>query len=293
MPDGGQAVRGSADRIMSRITAIADPDDPRIAAYVGVRERDLVGHGRRFIAEGEIVLRVLLERSRFPVESIFILDTRLPRLAPLLANAPETVPIYAAGRTVMDRVVGFPIHRGVLAVGQCGAELSARELLAAVGSCALVVGLVGIANHDNVGGVFRNAAAFGVDAVLLDETSCDPLYRKAIRVSTGASLSVPFARGGSAESLLQELERAGCETIALSPQGVEILRDIAFGSRTALLFGAEGHGLPTDILSRLRSARVAMAPRFDSLNVATASGIALYEASFARLNGRPAPRAGA
>ena len=187
----------------------------------------------------------------------------------------------------MDRVVGFPIHRGVLAVGQRGAETSPAELLAGLGPRALVVGLVGLANHDNVGGVFRNAAAFAADAVLLDETTCDPLYRKAIRVSAGASLLVPFARASSAGALVDALDAAGYETVALSPSGRETLREIAFGDRTALVFGAEGRGLPADILARTRSVRVPMAPGCDSLNVATASGIALYEA---RLTGGRLPK---
>lgn len=288
-PDGdnesSQARAG--DGVMSRVIPIDDADDPRIAAYVNVRERDLVGRGGRFIAEGEIVLRALVG-SRFATESVFLLDTRLARLAPLLEALPD-VPVYTAERAVMDRVVGFPIHRGVLAVGQRGAETSPENLLAGLGPRALVVGLVGLANHDNVGGVFRNAAAFGADAVLLDDTSCDPLYRKAIRVSAGASLAVPFARGGPAHGLVEELTAAGFETVALSPRGRESLREITFGERTALLFGAEGHGLPDAILSRTRSARVPMAPGFDSLNVATASGIALYEASFAGSIRRPAP----
>jgi tRNA G18 (ribose-2'-O)-methylase SpoU len=269
---------------MSRITVIDDAGDPRIAPYVSLRERDLVGHGERFIAEGEIVLRVLLGGSRFAVESVFILETRLPQLAPLIAQVPEPVPIYSAGRAVMDRVVGFPIHRGVLAVGQRGAEVTTGELLVGLRPCALVVGLVGISNHDNMGGLFRNAAAFGADAVLLDETSCDPLYRKAIRVSAGASLCVPFARSRSADVLLWELAGAGCETLALSPSGHETLRNVTWGARTALLFGTEKHGLPAGVLSRTRSVRVPMAAGFDSLNVATASGIALYEAHLARLN---------
>jgi tRNA G18 (ribose-2'-O)-methylase SpoU len=187
----------------------------------------------------------------------------------------------------MNRVVGFPIHRGVLAVGRRGTQVSPRELLAGLGPRALVVGLIGIANHDNVGGIVRNAAAFGADAALLDATSCDPLYRKAIRVSAGASLRVPFARGGLASDLLRELAAAGYEVLALSPGGRESLREIAFGARTALLLGAEGHGLPPAILSGTRSVRVPMAPGFDSLNVATASGIALYEACSARLASRP------
>jgi tRNA G18 (ribose-2'-O)-methylase SpoU len=273
---------------VSRVTRIDDADDPRIAAYVNLRERDLVGHGRGFVAEGEIVLRVLLTRSRFPVESVLVLDTRLPQLASLIAEVPEAVPVYAAARMLLDRVAGFPIHRGVLALGRRGPEVSAAEHLARLGSPALVVGLIGLSNHDNVGGVFRNAAAFGADAVLLDQTSCDPLYRKAIRVSAGASLSVPFARGGTEESLLATLTAAGFETLALSPSGRETFRDMVPRPRTALLFGSEKHGLPTTLLSRTRTVRVPMAPGFDSLNVATTSGIALYEAHLARLASRPA-----
>jgi tRNA G18 (ribose-2'-O)-methylase SpoU len=262
------------------IERIADADDPRVASYLGIRERDLVGRGGRFIAEGEIVLRALL-RSRFAIESVFLLDTRLPRLAALFEGLPDAVPVYIAERAIMDRVVGFPIHRGVLAMGRRGAEPSPQDVLAGVGPRALVVGLVGLANHDNVGGVFRNAAAFAADAVLMDGTTCDPLYRKAVRVSAGASLLVPFARAGSAGALVDVLDAAGYETVALSPSGAETFGEIAFGDRTALLLGAEGQGLPADILSRMRTARVPMAPGCDSLNVATASGIALYEARLA------------
>jgi tRNA G18 (ribose-2'-O)-methylase SpoU len=245
---------------------------------VAVRERDLVGRGRRFVAEGELILRLLLSQSRFRIESIFILDSRLARLAPLLAGLSEEVPVYVAERPVMDEVVGFPIHRGVLAIGQQGPELSHRGLLSGLPRKSVVAGLVGISNHDNVGGIFRNAAAFGADAVLLDETSCDPLYRKAIRVSAGASLKVPFAPGGAAEEMLEELAAAAYDIVGLSPSGRETLDEITLGPRTALLFGAEGDGLPPNILSRTRSVRVPMAPGFDSLNVATASGIALYKA---------------
>jgi 4,5-dihydroxyphthalate decarboxylase len=263
---------------MSRVVHVHDADDPRIAAYVGMRERDLVGHGRKFVAEGELVLRMLLSQSRFPIESVFVLDSRLPKLSPVLAGLPDAIPIYCAERPVMDRVVGFPIHRGVLAIGRRGPEPSHGELLSGMARKGVVVGLIGVSNHDNVGGIFRNAAAFGADAVLLDATSCDPLYRKAIRVSTGASLKVPFARGGSADEMLRELAAAAYDIVGLSPGGRETLDGMTFGPRTALLFGAEGEGLPPDILPRARSIRVPMAPGFDSLNVATVSGIVLYKA---------------
>jgi tRNA G18 (ribose-2'-O)-methylase SpoU len=127
-----------------------------------------------------------------------------------------------------------------------------------------------------MGGLFRNAAAFGAHAVLLDETCCDPLYRKAIRVSVGAVLTVPFAVGGQAAAMADLLTAAGCELVALSPSGAEDLRELAPRDRTAVLFGAEGPGLPDAILSRAQTVRIAMAGGFDSLNVATTSGIVLH-----------------
>lgn len=262
---------------MERVTQIEDPADPRIEAYLNVRERDLVGRERRFVAEGEVVLRMLVSSSRLAIESVFILANRLPRLAPLLATLPDAVPVYAAPRQVMDRVVGFPIHRGVLAIGHRGPERPASEILMSSKATGLVVGVIGISNHDNVGGIFRNAAAFGADAILLDASSCDPLYRKAIRVSAGASLTVPFARARTAEELVHELSAAAYSIVALSPSGGETLDEIALGPRTALLFGEEGKGLPPSILACTSAVRIPMTAGFDSLNVATASGIALYE----------------
>ena len=144
------------------------------------------------------------------------------------------------------------------------------------GKRALVVGLIGIANHDNMGGLFRNAAAFGADAVLLDAGCCDPLYRKAIRVSVGAALRVPFSRLAAGEDMPAILAAAGFETLALSPAGAQPLRDIARAPRTAVLFGAEGAGLPAELLARTRTISIRMSPGWDSLNVAAASAIVLH-----------------
>ncbi|MGV6873015.1 TrmH family RNA methyltransferase [Pseudochelatococcus sp. B33] len=251
-------------------------DDPRIEAYVNIRERDLVGRGGRFIAEGETVLAVLLRQKLHAVESLFVLDRRLPLIGHLLASLPGDVPLYTASREVMDAVAGFPIHRGVLALGRRGELGEASAFLARLPERALVVGLVGLANHDNVGGIFRNAAAFGADAVLLDETSCDPLYRKAIRVSVGGALCVPFFRAASAHALVDLLEGAGFTVLGLSPRGEETLSRLAPPRRAALLLGTEGPGLPDDVLARCRTVSIPMHGTFDSLNVATTSGIALH-----------------
>ena len=261
---------------------IDDPNDSRIELYRDVRERDLVGRGERFIAEGEVVLRVLLTLSHMSVESILLAEQRVSRINSLLDNLPAGTPVYVASQAVMDGIVGFPIHRGILAVGRRREKPSMEALLAGLPPQALVVGLIGLANHDNVGGIFRNAAGFGVDALLLDPSTCDPLYRKAIRVSVGGSLIVPFVRAESSGAMLMALTAAGFDIIALSPAGSQRLADIKPTGRTALLLGAEGAGLPPEVLRGSRTARIDMAGGFDSLNVATTSGIALYQLATSR-----------
>lgn len=255
---------------------IEDPADPRIEAYLDIRERDLKGRGGRFVVEGEVVLQTALKLGRFAIESILIGENRVEPLADLLAGVPTSIPVYVATRAVLDRIAGFPMHRGILAIGLRGEPASPGSLLAGMPENALVVGLSGIANHDNMGGIFRNSAAFGVDGVLIDAASCDPLYRKAIRVSAGAALVTPFAQGGDIAMLCDALLTRGFEVLATSPAGRETLRDIAPQGRQAVLFGAEGPGLPEGILSRLRSVRLDMRGGFDSLNVATTSGIVLH-----------------
>ena len=254
---------------------VDDPADPRLSDYLQVRERDLTGRGGRFIAEGAVVLEKLVAAGRHPVRSVLVAQNRLAGLAPRIAGLAPQVPVYVAGQAVMDAAVGFQIHRGVLAVGE-RAELSADALLASLPREALVVGLFGIANHDNMGGLFRNAAAFGADAVLLDGQCCDPLYRKAIRVSVGAALTTPFARIGEAVELARALAGRGFELIALSPAGEQRLSDLAPAPRQAALFGAEGPGLAPAVMALSRTVAIPMAGGFDSLNVATTSGIVLH-----------------
>lgn len=259
-----------------RLIPIADPGDPRIAAYRDIRERDLVGREGRFVAEGKVVLAALFAGGRFDAESVLVLENRLGGLAGTLDAAPAGLPVYVAPAAVMDAVAGFPMHRGILAIGRRRAPDTLDGLLESLPRRATLVVLVGLANHDNVGAIFRNAAAFGADAVLLDETSCDPLYRKAIRVSVGAALKVPFVREGDAAALLAAVRRHGFETVALSPAGREDIAAIERPRRVALVLGTEGTGLPAALLAGLRTARINMTPGFDSLNVAAASAIALH-----------------
>lgn len=270
-------------RHLPAIIHITDPDDPRIEAYRDVRERDLVGRQGLFIAEGEVVVRRLVAAPLHETLSLLVTEKRLAGLADAIGALPADTRIYAAGQTVMDRIVGFPIHRGILALGRPRATPSAETLLQTLsgrGDCALVVVLVGLANHDNVGGVFRNAAAFGAGAVILDAECCDPLYRKATRVSVGATLVTPFARLAPGADPLTPLEAAGFEAIALTPDGETPLAEAPRPKRAALILGPEGPGLDPALAARCRSVRIEMADGLDSLNVATASGIALHYFAF-------------
>ncbi|QIH74242.1 RNA methyltransferase [Brevundimonas mediterranea] len=159
-----------------------------------------------------------------------------------------------------------------------------EHLLAAVADEDVFVIASGIGNHDNMGGVFRNAAAFGARAVLLDETCCDPFYRKAIRVSVGAVLRSPFTVGGSAEDLVAAMQTAGVEVLALTPSATLRLADYRPQGPVALMVGSEGPGLPRVVIDRCRAVGVPMAGGFDSLNVAVTSALALHHVT----SGRPA-----
>jgi len=261
---------------------IDDPDDPRIAAFRDIRERDLVGRGGGFIAEGEVVLRAAARSTLHRLDRLLVAEKRLAALADVIEALPDDVPVYTASQAVLDRIVGFPIHRGILGHGRRAADVAPEALLAQAPADAPVLALFGIGNHDNIGGIFRNAAAFGAAAVLMDAGCCDPLYRKAIRVSVGACLLVPFARFAPGEDPIDRLVAHGYAPIGLSPSGSTPLWRLEPPARAALLLGSEGPGLDPALLSRSRTVAIPMAHSFDSLNVATTSGIALHHLVFAR-----------
>ncbi|WP_373006033.1 TrmH family RNA methyltransferase [Hyphomonas sp.] len=266
---------------------------------MSIREKDLTsGHGARFIVEGKVTLETLLRRSRFKVESLFLCETRLEPLADILEHLPDDVPVYVAPQDVMDAVAGFPMHRGVLACGvkgDSGAILSEVEgrARAARGPSfdvaqdeplpSTILLLSDLSNHDNVGACFRNAAAFGADAVLLDGQCCDPLYRKAIRVSSGSSLWLPFAHGGTGAEMVQAARDAGYTVWALTPrEDAALITSLPMPDKLAILLGAEGPGLPDDLIAAAVPVRIPMSAGFDSVNVATAGAIALAHAFAAR-----------
>jgi tRNA G18 (ribose-2'-O)-methylase SpoU len=261
---------------------VTDFDDPRLDDYRNLKDATLAGTRGRFIVEGRGTLRVLLSRSRYRPDSILLNERSFAALEADLANFEPACPIYVGDQPLLDRIVGFPIHRGCLA--SCGRgdledplELARRVQGEEV--APRIVVLEGLTNLDNVGLIFRNAMALGARAVLLCSRSCDPLYRKAIRTSMGGSLCVPFARAEDLPELLSRLGEMGFEVLAFDPgePGVEIRSlDASRLGPTALLFGTEGPGLSAQALAAAdRRVRIGMEEGVDSLNVAVSAGIAL------------------
>lgn len=256
---------------------VSDPFDPGISAFRDVKERDLTGRQGLFVAEGEVVLRVLASSaSRCAPVAVLIAEKRLEALRDALEQLPEGTPVFLAPQPVLDAIAGFHLHRGILALGRKPEPLGLEGWLDALPDQAVLVGACGIGNHDNMGGLFRNAAAFGAAGLLLDETCCDPFYRKAIRVSVGAVLRTPFVEGAPAAVMVAALQARGFEVLALTPSAAETLAQLKPAPRTAILLGSEGPGLPADVIARCRGLAIRMSGGFDSLNVATTSAVALH-----------------
>ena len=237
-------------------------DDPRLDPYRSLRGRP---HGdATFVVEGITTLRQARDAG-VHLRSALVLPGRAEELADL------DIPVFVADRDVLESIVGFDVHRGVLALADRPPDRDADSLLQ---RASRVLVIDGITDTENMGALFRNAAAFGVDAVVLDELSCDPLLRRCVRVSVGTVLRVPFARNAAWPVRLLV---HGIPVLALTPSGETRLGDVVASERFALAVGAEGTGLSAEILDSADvRVRIPMAPGVDSLNVATAAAVALY-----------------
>jgi tRNA G18 (ribose-2'-O)-methylase SpoU len=252
-----------------------DAADPRLEPYrrvgdrVWLRERDL------FVAEGRLVVGRLLALGRFDVESVVLTPSALAAMQHVVTLIEADV--YVCDPTALRTVTGFNFHRGCLALARRPPALAVEHLLGA----PRLVALEAVGNPDNIGGVFRTAAALGAGGVLLDPTSGDPFYRKAIRTSMAATLTVPWVRLDRWPRALHTFQSAGFSLVALTPHAPSIsVSELSSGlrgsDRIVLLLGAEGSGLTEGAL-QLADARVRIPidAAVDSLNVAVAAGIAL------------------
>lgn len=267
-----------------QLTPVESLEDPRLADYRNVRDPELLKRSDLFMCEGRLGVRHLLDGGRYVPRSVFVTQTALDALSDAWPKLPRCTPIYLGSQALLNQVVGFNLHRGCLAAVARGAALESACVLAGCDAARAALLLVEVSNPDNVGGIFRSAAAFGAGAVWLTPGCADPLYRKATRVSMGGTLSIPFARVAQGVAAIGELRDAGRTVVALTPDPrAESIDDVSrrlVGEPVALAFGAEDAGLPPDALAAADvRCRIPLAEGVDSLNVATAAGIALHRFS--------------
>jgi tRNA G18 (ribose-2'-O)-methylase SpoU len=261
-----------------RWTIVEHAHDPRLGLYHHLTDADArrsleSAHGI-FVAEGTAVIRRLLG-SRYRVRSLLLLPSRAEELAPDLAGC--AAPVFVAERSVLAQVAGFDVHRGALAIADRGPLAEPTTLLA--GSRTIAI-LEGLNDHENLGAVARSASALGVDAMLLDPTCADPLYRRAVRVSMGEVLFLPWTRLTPWPSGLAQVRAAGFTLVALTPaldaEPLEAVLDVVRGP-IALILGAEGPGLsPAARQAADHHGRIPIAAGVDSLNVGHAAAIAFH-----------------
>ena len=270
---------------------IDDQDDPRIAMFRDVRDKDLRGRDRQFMAESDLVIRRLL-RTPEKLAAILCSDAKFESLRPALHDAASVMhtrdqqlaPVYIAPLPLMVDIAGFHIHRGVLAAGhrpwpgELTIEYALKDVLKR-DHFRLVIA-EGVMGVDNMGTLFRNAAGFGVDAIILDPTSCDPLYRKAIRVSMGHVLSIPWAIARDWPSDLNRLKEEWGVTVVAAECGADAVpvSSVQWPARSAVLMGGEHHGVRSETLARCDViAEIPMQGSVPSLNVSIANAIFLHE----------------
>jgi tRNA G18 (ribose-2'-O)-methylase SpoU len=256
------------------VIEVSDAADPRLDDFRDLMDADVRPDRRGIvIAEGVNVVQRLAS-SDYPMRAVVGVPDRVVALASTL---PPTVPAYAVDKWTLSDVVGFRVTRGVLASATRPEPRDAATLLRSARHVAV---LESLNDFENLGALFRNAAAFGIDAVLLDPTCADPLYRRSVRVSMGHVLRVPFAvLPGAWPDSLGLVHDAGLALLAMTPVGrATPIRDLDVPERWAVLLGAEGHGLSAAAMGAAdRLVRIPMADGVDSLNVATAAAVAFAQ----------------
>ena len=268
--------------VTANVSVVSSIDDAQVDVYRNIRDADLRGRSHLCMVESEMVVRRLLESS-WDIHSLFLSPQKYERMASVI---PSTVQVFVADVTVMSEITGFHIHRGVLAAvhrltpKQQNASLSNLIVKLQKKSTVSLLLAEGVTNVDNIGALFRNAAAFGVDGLVFDHACCDPLYRKAIRVSMGHAFSLPWAIACDWISDLKRLQEElgiqliGCETGKFAVPMWEVQPAKSF----ALIMGEEKSGLSSSTMQQCDViAEIPMNAKVPSLNVAVASAVGLYE----------------
>lgn len=270
---------------MLEFHAIDSFDLPELAPYRTMRRHHAHRARRIFVAEGVKIVRLLLE-SDLGVESVVLSDQWLGAFRDLLERRPERrLPVYLAEKKVVERLTGFSMFQGVLAVGQMPPEPSLAELLAQPAP-RLFVAVDGLANAENIGAVVRCCGAFGAQGLLVGENASSPYLRRSVRSGMGIVFRLPVIESDDLVAALRGVHEAGVRVIAAHPRPTSTrLSQANLAEDCCLVFGSEGDGLREEVLAACdETVAVPMPAGVDSLNVSHAAAVFLYEA--ARQRGR-------
>jgi tRNA G18 (ribose-2'-O)-methylase SpoU len=280
---------------MFRVEKISSFDSPELRPYATMRRPLEQEREGIFVAEGVKVVQRLLE-SKFTVVSVVLPEKWLDDFRPLLAARPETVTVYLAEKKLLETLTGFSMFQGVLAVGKIPPPVSLEEILSKNQKPWLFVAVDGLTNAENLGALVRNCVAFGVQALIVGETSNSPFLRRAVRNSMGTIFQLPVIElaklglrhkfttkphttNSTLSACLRELRSRGVRCIAAHPHtDKKVLSSADFSGDGCLVFGSEGDGITPAVLESCDEAvAIPMPPTVDSLNVGAAAAVFLYE----------------
>ncbi len=262
------------------VEAITTLERPDLAPYRTMRMQEEHWRQRIFVAEGEKVVRRLLE-SDLAVVSVLVPEKWFRELEPLLRSRPDAPRVYTAEKRLLEDLTGFSMYQGLLAVGRIPASWPVSELLARTRPPRLLVAVDGLSSAENTGGVVRNCAAFRVQGLVVGETSCSPYLRRAVRSSVGEIFHLPVVESANLVGSLKELRAAGVRCVAAHPHADRrTLSQANLRGDCCLVFGSEGYGISPAVLAACDEAvAVPMPESVDSLNVGSAAAVFLYEAN--------------
>ncbi|HUI30257.1 MAG TPA: RNA methyltransferase [Candidatus Acidoferrales bacterium] len=280
-----------------RVTKIDFLDLPELEPYRTMRrtlEHRAIGI---FVAEGEKVVCRLIE-SDLELVSILLTQEWLDQYRDILSSRLAEEGVFVAEKVQLEQIVGYGLHQGIMAIGRVPRSLNIFEFLEKCPKPRLFVAVDGIANSENMGVIVRNCAAFGVQALVVGETSCDPYLRRSVRNSMGTIFNLPIVNVDRlsetmkklSEGVRSEHEKSSIRIIAADPKhdsseisGVDLTEDIC------LVFGSEGEGISGEVLENCSvRMKIPMHHDVDSINVGSSVGVILYEA--VRQRGKPKPR---
>ena len=257
---------------------ITDFEHPDLAPYRSMRMQSEHQAQGIFVAEGEKVVRRLLESS-LEVISVLLPTKWVQPYEPLLATHPSKPKLFTAEKTLLEKLTGFSLYQGLLAVGKIPPPLSLPELVKGQKTPALLVAVEGISSAENMGALIRSCAAFGAQGLVVGESCCHPYLRRSVRASMGTIFNLPYLLSPNVGETLQELKREKIQAVAADPKPhARVLNKADFASAVCIVFGSEGAGISESTLAACDyAAQIPMQNEVDSLNVSSAAAAFLYE----------------